>query len=116
MLGFSFGAAYAILAPSERPGLSATVAYYGTYTGSHVARTKAAFLGHYAENDSYEPAESVDELEQQLRDAGRDTTVYRYPGTGHWFAEPSTSAYNPEAAELAFARTIEFLKRVFRRS
>jgi dienelactone hydrolase len=33
-----------------------------------------------------------------------------YPGTGHWFAEPSRDAYRPDAAELAFERTVGFLR------
>jgi dienelactone hydrolase len=41
----------------------------------------------------------------------RDAEIHRYPGTGHWFAEPSRDAYRPEAAELAFERTVEFLER-----
>ena len=51
------------------------------------------------------------ELEQMLADAGREVTIHRYPGTGHWFAEPSRDAYDAEAAELAFDRTIDFLER-----
>jgi carboxymethylenebutenolidase len=37
-------------------------------------------------------------------------TIHRYPGTGHWFAEPSRDAYRPDAADLAFERTVEFLR------
>jgi carboxymethylenebutenolidase len=110
VLGFSFGAAYSILAPSERDRLAASVAYYGTYWGDFLSKSKAPLLGHFAENDPFEPAESVDALEQAMRDAGREATFHRYPGTGHWFAEPSRhDAYNAEAAELAFERTVAFL-------
>jgi carboxymethylenebutenolidase len=109
VLGFSFGAAYALLVPSERERVSATVVYYGTYTGSFLERSKAPVLGHFAETDPFEPTESVDALEEALRAAGRAVTIHRYPGTGHWFAEPSRDAYRPEAAELAFERTLEFL-------
>jgi carboxymethylenebutenolidase len=49
-------------------------------------------------------------MEDGFRAAGRRATVHRYPGTGHWFAEPSRDAYRKEAAELAFSRTIEFLR------
>jgi carboxymethylenebutenolidase len=111
VLGFSFGAAYAIWAPSERDRLVATVVYYGTYTGSFVAKASAPLLGHFAEADDYEPEEGIKDLEQAFRDAGRDVTIQRYPGTGHWFAEPSRDAYRADAAELAFERTVAFLGR-----
>ena len=110
-LGFSFGAAWAIWAPTESDRVVATVVYYGTWTGSVLGRATTPVLGHFAEDDPYETAETVAEFEQGLRDAGRDATIHRYPGTGHWFAEPSRDAYRPESAELAFARTVAFLKK-----
>jgi len=109
VLGFSFGAAYALWTPSERDRLRATVAYYGTYTGEFLKRSGAAVLGHFAETDEFESEEAIRELETMLRDAGRPVTTHRYPGTGHWFAEPSRDAYRPDAAELAFERTVAFL-------
>ena len=111
VLGFSFGAAYAIWLPSEREQIVASVAYYGTYWGDFLAGSKAAFLGHFAEHDQFEPDENVAALEDGLRQAGREATLHRYPGTGHWFAEPSrTDAYDLPAAELAFDRTVRFLR------
>ena len=115
VLGFSFGAAYALWAPSERDRIVASVVYYGTYTGEFLSQSKAPVLGHFAENDEFEPDEGVRDLEQALTDAGREVTIHRYPGTGHWFAEPSRDAYDAEAAELAFDRTIDFLGRSPRR-
>ena len=110
VLGFSFGAAYALWAPSERPRLSATVVYYGTYTDDFLKRSTARVLGHFAEDDPYESAESVKALETALREAGRSVEFHTYPGTGHWFAEPSRDAYRRDAAELAFERTVTFLR------
>lgn len=109
-LGFSFGAAWAVWAPTVRERVRATVVYYGTYTGGILRRASVPVLGHFAEVDPYEPAEMVDEFEHGLRDAGRDATIHRYPGTGHWFAEPSRDAYRREAADLAFERTVSFLR------
>jgi len=113
-LGFSFGAAYAISTPTERDRLHACVVYYGTYTGSILTRARVPVLGHFAETDPYETDEGVAEFEQGLRDAGRDVTIHRYQGTGHWFAEPSRDAYRAEAADLAFERTVAFLGRHLR--
>jgi carboxymethylenebutenolidase len=110
VLGFSFGAAYATLAPSERERLRAIVVYYGTYYGDFLAKSNAPLLGHFAEHDDFEPDEGIQALEAGLQSAGREVTIHRYPGTGHWFAEPSRDAYRPEAAELAFERTLSFLR------
>ena len=110
VLGFSFGAAYALYAPSDRDRLRATVVYYGTYVDDFIGRSTAPVLGHFAEDDPYEPAESVRLLEDALRQAGREAELHTYPGTGHWFAEPSRDAYRRDAAELAFERTLTFLR------
>jgi carboxymethylenebutenolidase len=108
-VGFSFGAAWAIWAPTKDDRVGGTVVYYGTWTGSILGQATTPVLGHFAEDDPYETAETVTEFEQGLRDAGRDATIHRYPGTGHWFAEPSKDAYRAEAADRAFERTVEFL-------
>ena len=110
-LGFSFGAAWAIWTPTRSDKLAATAVYYGTWVDSVLAASHVPVLGHFAEDDPYETAETVDAFEKGLKDAGRDVTIYRYPGTGHWFAEPSQDAYRAEAADLAFERTVDFLAR-----
>jgi carboxymethylenebutenolidase len=109
-LGFSFGAAWAIWAPTQRDRVRATVVYYGTWVGSVVGRASVPVLGHFAADDPYETAETVTEFEQGLRDAGRNAAIYRYPGTAHWFAEPSREAYRAQAADVAFERTVDFLR------
>ena len=109
-LGFSFGAAWAIWAPTKRDRIAATVVYYGTWVGPILAASRVPVLGHFAEDDPYETAETVDAFEKGLKDAGREATIHRYPGTGHWFAEPSKDAYRAEAADLAFERTVAFLR------
>ena len=80
--------------------------------GRRLQRSRAAYLGHFAENDEFEPQSNVDELEAALQHAGRPVTFYRYSGTGHWFFEPDRpQAYNQAAASLAWDRTLAFLKR-----
>ena len=109
-LGFSFGAHWAMWAPTERDRIAATVLYYGTTGGSLLTAASVPVLGHFAEDDPYETDEGVTEFEETLRRAGRDVTIRRYPATGHWFAEPSRDAYRPAAADLAFERTVTFLR------
>jgi carboxymethylenebutenolidase len=109
VLGWSFGAAYAIWAPSVRGRARATVAYYGTYYDSFIGDASAPLLGHFAEEDPFTSEDDIRQLEEGFRRADREMTTHRYPGTGHWFAEPSRDAYRRDAAKLAFDRTVEFL-------
>lgn len=111
VIGFSFGAYYALdLSAADPERVGAVVLFYGSGPADFAA-AKAAYLGHFAENDDYEPEQYVNDLEEALRAAGRPVTFYRYPATGHWFVEPDRiDAYNPVAAELAWERSVAFLR------
>jgi carboxymethylenebutenolidase len=112
VIGFSLGAYYALdLAAADPEHIRSVVIFYGTGGGDY-SSSRAAYLGHFAENDEFESQSNVDELEESLRRAGRPVTFYRYSGTGHWFFEPDRSqAYNQAAASLAWDRTLAFLRR-----
>lgn len=111
VVGFSLGAFFALDVSLSAPeSIRSVVVFYGTRPGDY-SRSKAAYLGHFAETDQFEPQPDVDALEQALRQAGRPVTFHRYPGTGHWFFESDRlQAYNPTAASLAWDRTLAFLK------
>jgi carboxymethylenebutenolidase len=112
VIGFSLGAYYALdLAAADAEHLRSVVIFYGTGSGDY-SSSRAAYLGHFADNDEFEPQSNVDHLEESLRRAGRPVTFHRYPGTGHWFFEPDRAqAYNQAAARLAWDRTLAFLRR-----
>lgn len=112
VIGFSLGAYYALdLAAADPEHIRSVVIFYGTGGGDY-SNSRAAYLGHFAEKDEFEPQSNIDNLEESLRHAGRPVTFYRYSGTGHWFFEPDRSqAYNQAAASLAWDRTLAFLKR-----
>lgn len=111
-IGFSMGSAWALWLPVHRPEIVASVTYYGTLEGPSLTRARVPVLGHFAGTDEYEPDEEVVAFERSMRLAGRDVEIHRYPGAGHWFAEPSREdAYDAAAADLAFERTVAFLRR-----
>ena len=118
LVGFSMGGAYALdTSVVQAEEIAAVVTFYATYTGPDFRRAKAAYLCHFAENDPFEPAESVAEMEQVLRAAGRPATFYTYPGAGHWFFEANRpDAYDAAAAALAWERTVAFLNTQLRRA
>ena len=112
VIGFSLGAYYALdLSVTAPEHIRSVVIFYGT-GGNDFTNSKAAYLGHFADQDVFEPQSNIDSLEESLKRAGRPVTFYRYSGTGHWFFEPDrTQAYNQTAASLAWDRTLAFLKR-----
>jgi carboxymethylenebutenolidase len=114
VIGFSLGVYYALdLAAADPEHVRSVVIFYGTGDGDY-SRSKAAYLGHFAEHDQFEPQSNVDALEESLKRAGHPVTFYMYQGTGHWFFEPDrTQAYNPAAASLAWDRTLDFLRHSF---
>ena len=112
VIGFSLGAYYALdLAAADPEHIRSVVIFYGTGGGDY-SNSRAAYLGHFAEKDEFEPQSNIDNLEESLRHANRPVTFYRYSGTGHWFFEPDRSdAYNRDAATLAWERTLTFLRK-----
>ncbi len=109
-VGFSMGGAWALWLPAQRREVAATVVYYGSIEGPSLTRGRTPVLGHFAEADPYESDEGLAAFEKTLRTANREVEIHRYPATGHWFAEPSKDAYVAEASELAFDRTVDFLR------
>ncbi|MEZ4863273.1 MAG: dienelactone hydrolase family protein [Caldilineaceae bacterium] len=111
IIGFSLGAYFALqLSGADPTRVRKVVLFYGTGDGDF-AQAKATYLGHFADSDPYEPAESVAWLENALKSANRPVTFYSYAGVGHWFFEPDRiDAYNEAAAALAWERTVAFLK------
>jgi carboxymethylenebutenolidase len=111
VIGFSLGAYFALdLSVADPDHIRSVIIFYGTRAGDY-SNSRAAFLGHFAETDQFEPQSDVDELEAALSRAGRPVNFYRYPGTGHWFFESDRSqAFNQPAADLAWDRTLAFLR------
>jgi carboxymethylenebutenolidase len=125
VIGFSLGAMHALeISAADPEHIRRVVVYYGNAEGVDFSTSKASYLGHFAQWDDFaesdysdDPERAVrerayiDALEKTIRDAGRPVTFHHYPGTGHWFAEPDrVDAYNEAAANLAWDRTLAFLK------
>jgi carboxymethylenebutenolidase len=111
VIGFSLGAYFALdLSVADPKHIHSVVIFYGTRVGDY-SNSSAAYLGHFAETDQFEPQTDVDELQAALSHAGRPVNFYHYPGTGHWFFESDRSqAFNQPAADLAWDRTLAFLR------
>jgi carboxymethylenebutenolidase len=91
--------------------LAAAVAYYGGQPkADQVSQIKAKMLLQYAGLDQRTNA-GIPDYEAALKAAGVDYQIYVYEGANHAFNNDTSEArYNKEAAELAWSRTIAFLK------
>jgi len=110
VLGWSMGGSYGWDLVGRRPGMvAALVDHYGGGEFEPGAKLPP-ILGHYGELDDDPSPAMVRELEQNLRSAGHAPEFHNYPGAHHWFAEPSRPQYHPEAAAVAWGRTVQFLQ------
>lgn len=112
VVGFCWGGAMANrLAVTAGSALKAAVAFYGPPPPpSEAAKVKAAVQLHYAGTDDRVNVGATPWVEA-LQAAHADVQRFDYPGTQHAFHNDTSAArYNAEAANLAWDRTIAFLR------
>jgi carboxymethylenebutenolidase len=102
------------LAQAHPERLRGVVSYYG-YGEFEPGATLPPILGHFAENDEFDSVEDVRGVERKLIDAKYVVEFHVYPGTKHWFDEPSRPEYDKAASDLAWRRTLAFLDTHLRR-
>ena len=91
--------------------LGAGAPFYGSAAVTDkVGRIKAAMQIHYAEDDQRVNAMRAD-YEAALKANGVTYEMHTYPKTRHGFHNYSTPRYNPEAAKLAWDRTVAFFRK-----
>jgi len=111
LIGFSMGAAWSLVLASERPeDIRKVVLFYGS-EGADFAKIKAEILGHYSDADEWEPLDGIHAMEADMRTAGLEPTFHIYPQMAHWFFEEDRPEFDPQAAGLAWRRTLEFLRK-----
>ena len=92
------------------PDLKAAVAYYGIQPPADAVKSiHAALLLHYAGLDQRVNA-GIAAYEAALKAHGKRFTIYVYPNVNHAFNNDTGSRYDKPAADLAWSRTIAFLK------
>jgi carboxymethylenebutenolidase len=114
IIAWSFGNWYAWkVAKAHRDEVRAVVLFYGLALDDTAAPVPP-ILSHYAELDAFEDLDDTRKLEREMKAAGNDVRVELYPGTKHWFDEPSRPEFDKAASALAWERTRAFLQRHLR--
>jgi len=110
-VGFCWGGALANQLAVNDPLLNAAVAYYGRQPeAADVPKIKAAVQLHYGGLDERINA-GIPAYEEALKKAGIKYEVFVYEGAQHAFLnDTAPTRYNPEAAKLAWERTLKIFK------
>ncbi|KPK60407.1 MAG: carboxymethylenebutenolidase [Gammaproteobacteria bacterium SG8_31] len=115
--GFCMGGALTLLSVVNVPEADAGVVWYGYPPLEYIdpSKIKAPLLAHWATEDDAFAIEGVDKLEEMLSAAGVNFEFHRYQAK-HAFANETADSknlpflkYDPQAAELAWRRTMDFL-------
>ncbi|MGP1394559.1 MAG: YghX family hydrolase [Inquilinaceae bacterium] len=109
-VGFCYGGGVCNALAVAYPNMAASVPFYGRQAdAADVPAIQAPLLLHYAELDERINAGWPD-YERALIEHGKAFTVHFYPGVNHGFHNDTTPRYDPEAAALAWDRTLAFFQ------
>jgi carboxymethylenebutenolidase len=111
-IGFCWGGGAVNNLAVNEPNLNAGVAYYGGQPKAEdVPKIQAAMMMHYGGLDERINA-GIPAYEAALKQAGKVYEIYVYEDANHAFNNDTNAArYDKEAADLAWSRTVGFLKK-----
>ena len=111
--GFSLGVMPAQSLAQTRPGARGVLLYHGALPPSEFGGPWPEAVPvqiHFMDQDPWaeEDLAAAEALVKEVEDA----ELFIYPGSGHLFADPSSTDYDEQAAALLKERTLAFLDRV----
>jgi carboxymethylenebutenolidase len=113
VVGFCMGGQLALLAGTTSDHVGAVVDFYGIQPNvkPDFSKLTAPVLGLFGEQDDFVPPEAVYQLETAIQQAGGTMEARIYANAGHaFFNDTRPEAYNADAAEDAWQRTLTFLQ------
>jgi len=112
VVGFCMGGQLAMLAACEDERVSACVNFYGVHPNikPEFQKLRAPMMGHFADRDHMTTPEVVAELDATLNSLGKDHRFFRYDADHAFFNDDRELVYDKVAAELAWERSIAFLR------
>jgi carboxymethylenebutenolidase len=108
-VGFGWGGWRSFMLATSVPELYRAVVYSGATPTQGFENVHAPVLGNYAQFDFRVTGNAI-WTEKTMHEAGKEFTYYVYPSAYHAFYSAGPQ-YNADAAKLAWARTLDFLKK-----
>lgn len=111
VVGFGMGGSLGLWASVRLHSIvDKVVSFYGTQQ-IDFAGSQSKYLIHLAEDDEYVTEDEAAFMEATMGLENLSVDVRTYPGTRHGFGEPDGETFDPESFNLAWERTIGFLRR-----
>jgi carboxymethylenebutenolidase len=117
--GFCFGGRCALMFATQSKDIGAVVPFYGNLKTPEfakrdkdpvdvVSKIKAPVQGHYSNTDAEIPLAQLNQFEHDLKLHKTQVEFFTYDAP-HGFFAYTRGTYRPEAAKLAWERTVDFL-------
>ncbi|MFZ2102145.1 MAG: dienelactone hydrolase family protein, partial [Oricola sp.] len=105
IVGFCLGGSVAFAAATRLDGFSASVGFYGGRIAAIAdEKPRCPVQLHYGSQDQGIPMSNVD----TVRAKRPEVEVFVYEGAGHGFNCDARSSFHPDAARVAWGRTVDF--------
>jgi carboxymethylenebutenolidase len=121
LIGFCMGGALAMLGVMNRANVDAASIWYGypPAEAGDPATISIPVQGHFATEDGFFAIGGVDAIENKLKAAGVQYEFHRYDAKHGFYntgkpGDGGLGHYDPEHAETAWRRTVEFFDRTLR--
>jgi carboxymethylenebutenolidase len=111
IVGFCMGGAYTLAAASNIPSFAAAAPFYGLPPAERLdpAKMKAPILAHVATRDGWVSPPKMQEIAEKVNAHGGAMKVEVYEADHAFMNDTRPEVYAPEAAKLAWDRTVAFL-------
>ena len=116
VIGFCMGGSLAVWSATLTDDITRTVGFYPGASWERHAPQWQEYAGkraqiHCSEGDGTSAAPGIQEAKQGIESAGGSCELFDYPGTGHaFFNNDRPEVFNAAAADLAWSRSVEFLR------
>jgi carboxymethylenebutenolidase len=113
-VGFCMGGQLALYGGTTHPDLiSAVVDFYGIHpkVEPDVSKLSGPVLAHFGKRDKSVPEPAARALVDRIKAAGKSVEAHFYDADHAFFNDQRPEVHNREAAQLAWRRTLEFLRR-----
>jgi carboxymethylenebutenolidase len=108
-VGFGWGGWRSFMLAASMPALYRAVIYSGTTPTQNIDSVHAKILAHYAQYD-FRTTGNAMVTEKAMAEAGKQFTYFVYPRVYRTFYAAGAQ-YNSDAAQLAWDRTLDFLRK-----